>query len=138
MAATQSFTGRFGTASVSNTPVGITGWTARLHKDLADATDSNNYDASTNQTFQSQAYGVIGIDGSLTGNVDLGGSTDSLFIQKFLTDGPYPLTLSFTRSVVFASMNADFSDVDFSLSVPGSTMVTFTANFKSNQKPTLP
>lgn len=138
MAATQSTTGRFGTGSVNGTAIGITRWTARLHKDLADATDSNNYDATTQQTYQSQAYGVIGIDGTLEGNYDLGGSTDSNFTQKFKTDGPYPVVLGITRTTTFASFSADFSDVEFSVSVPGSTMVTFTANFKSNGVPTLP
>lgn len=137
MAGTQSTTGRFGYGSVSGVPIGITGWTGTLNKPLADATDSNNYDATTQQTYQSQAYGVIGIDGTLEGNYDLAGTTDAQFTQKFKTDGPYPIVLGITRTQTWASMNADFSDIQFRVSVPGSTMVTFTANFKSNGIPTL-
>jgi hypothetical protein len=137
MAATQSQTGRFGYGTISGVAIGITSWTGTLNKPLADATDSNNYDAATQQTYQSQAYGVIGIDGSLEGNYDLGGSTDAQFTQKFKTDGPYPVVLGFTRTSLFMAANVDFSDIQYKVSVPGSTMISFTANFKSNGIPTL-
>lgn len=137
MAATQSVTGRSGNATINNVVIGITKCDATLTRDLADATDSNNYDPTTGQTFKSQAEGAVGIDGTVEGNFDIGGSTDAQIIQKFLTDGPYPLMLAYTASVKFASMNADFENVALSVSVPGSTMITFRSSFKSNGKPTL-
>jgi len=138
MPATQSTTGRFGYASIAGNPANITGWTANLHKALADATDSGNYDPVTGQLYQSQAYGVIGIDGTLKGNYDLAGSTDTNLTSHFKADGPWPVVLQITRSVTFASFNADFEAVDFNVEVPGSTMVTWSCSFKSNGIPVLP
>jgi hypothetical protein len=132
MAATQSITGRGGSAKVNGVTIGITRWTGRLRKEFADATDSNNYDAATGQTWTSQAPGVLGMDGTVEGNYDLAGTTDANFTQKFKTDGPYATVLNLSPTVSHSSFNADFSDVEYSVSVPGSTMVTFTANFKSN------
>lgn len=138
MAATQSVTGRGGSAKVNNVTIGITRWEATITRALADATDSNNYDSTSGQTFQSQAEGVVGIDGTLEGNYDLSGTTDANFSQKLVAaDGPYPVVLGLTPSVNFASLNADFENVRYSVSVPGATMITFSCSFKSNGKPTV-
>lgn len=137
MAASQSITGRAGNAQIASTTINITKWDATIERALADATDSGDFDSVTGQTYQSQAEGVVGINGTLEGNYDLAGSTDSLITQKFLTDGPYSLLLGITSAVKWASFNADFENATFSLSVPGATMVTFRTSFKSNGKPTL-
>jgi hypothetical protein len=135
MAVTQSFTGRQGSATINGVFIAITRWTAQLHREYADSTDSNNYDAATGQIYQSQAPGVIGIDGTIEGNIDLTGIVDAQVFQKFKTDGPYPMLLSFTRAVNFCSGNFDYTTMDTTVQVPGATMVTFTANFKSNGVP---
>jgi len=136
MAATQSRTGRWGSVSVNATVCNITKWTAKPRKEFADSTDSGGYDAVTTQVFTSQKPGATGLDGTIEGNYDFGGSTDSAFTQLFLTDGPYTVVLAFSPTTNFATFPADFSDVEYSVSVPGATMITFTANFKSNGKPT--
>lgn len=136
MAATQSFTGRFGRAQVNAVEIGITKWTMKARKEFADATDSNNFDATTGQLWTSQDPGAVGFDGSVEGNYDAAGTTDTNFIQKFKSDGPFPVSLFYTRTVLAMTANCDFSDVDVTVSVPGSTMVTFTANFKTNGVPT--
>lgn len=132
MAATQSKTGRSGNVTVGGNVLNITGWTAKPRKEFADSTDSGDYDATTGQTWTSQAPGVTGLDGTIKGNWDFGGSTDTNLIQIFKSDGPYAVVLKLTASVSFASFNADITDVDVEVSVPGSTMISFTANFKSN------
>lgn len=136
MAQTQSFTGRFGRATVNAVEVGITKWTAKGRKEFADSTDSNDFDATTGQLWTSQDPGVVGFDGTIEGYYDAAGSTDTNFIQKFKSDGPFPTSLYLTRTVLFMTANCDYSDVEVSVSVPGATMVSFTANFKTNGVPT--
>ncbi len=135
MAATQSATGRYGRATVLGVEIGITGWTAKPSKAFADATDSNNYDTVTTQVWRSQDPGDVGFDGTITGNFDLAGTTDANFIQKFKSDGPYATALYQTRTVLFLSGNFDYTDVDITVTVPGATMMTFTANWKLNGTP---
>ena len=135
MAATQSATGRRGRATIQGVECGITKWTGKMRKEFADATDSNNYDTLTTQTWTSQDPGVVGCDATVEGYYDFSGVTDTNFIQTFKTDGPYAMVLYYNRSVVYASWLWDFSDVEISVSVPGSTMITFTANAKSNGAP---
>ena len=136
MAATQGKTGRFGRATVLGVEIGITKWTTKMRKEFADATDSNNYDSGTTQTWTSQDPGVVGCDATVEGYFDFAGTTDTNFIQKFKSDGPYAMILYQDRTTVHASWNWDFSDVETTVSVPGSTMITFTANAKSNGVPT--
>jgi hypothetical protein len=136
MAATQSATGRYGRGQVNNVEIGITKWTGKMRKEFADSTDSNDYDSVTTQVWTSQDPGVVGCDGTLEGYYDMSGTTDANFTQKFKTDGPYPISLYLTRTLLWGSWNVDFSDVEFSVSVPGSTMIAFVANFKSNGVPT--
>lgn len=134
MAATQSRTGRWGEATVNSVLINITKWTAKPRKEFADSTDSGGYDAVTKQVFTSQAPGVTGLDGTIEGNYDFGGTTDANFTQLFYTDGPYAVILAFSTTLNFATFSADFSDVEYTVMVPGSTMITFTTNFKSNGK----
>ncbi len=129
---TTSMTGRFGNAKVNGVAIGITGWNCTVRKEFADSTDSNNYDPVTSQTWTSQQPGVVGVDAMVKGNFDQSGIVDANFIQKFKTDGPYAMGLYLTQTLQFASGNWDFSDVQTTVEVPGSTMVTFTANAKSN------
>ncbi len=136
MAATQSATGRFGRATVLGVEIGITKWTGKMRKEFADATDSNNYDSATAQVWTSQDPGVVGADGTIEGYYDLGGTTDANFTQKFKSDGPYATILYLSRTTVWASWNMDYTDVEFAVMVPGATMITFTANWKSNGTPT--
>ena len=135
MAATQSATGRFGRGTVNSVEVGITKWTGKMRKEFADATDSNNYDTVTQQTWTSQDPGVVGADATVEGYYDFSGVTDANFTQKFKTDGPYAMSLYLTRTLLWASWLWDFSDVEFSVMVPGATTITFTANAKSNGTP---
>ena len=131
MAYTQSFTGRYGNATVGGVSIPITGWTAKLRKAFADSTDSNNYDPVTQQLFTTQQPGVIGIDGTVSGYFDFGGTTDAQLMQSFKTDGPFQVTLGLTRTVNFATGLFSFTDVDFTISVPAATMVAFSLTIKS-------
>lgn len=137
MSVTQSKTGRYGTATVNGVVVNITDWSCKVHKEFAIATDSGNYDATTQQLYRSRAPGEVWLEGSIKGNYDFGGTTDANFTQLYKSDGPYAVILGLTRSVNFASFNADFDEVNYTVTVNGANMITFDTNFMSNGVPTL-
>lgn len=134
---TQSETGRTGSANVNGVPIAITSWKGKLHKEFAVSTDSNNLDPTSGQLYRSRAPGEVWIEFSCEGNYDLGGTTDANFSQKWKQDGPWPVVLGINRTTTWASFNADFDDVDFSVTVPGAVMITFTASGQSNGIPTI-
>lgn len=134
---TTSQTGRFGNAAVNATAIGITGWTCTVRREYADSTDSNNYDPVTKQTWTSQQPGVVGADATIKGNFDISGVADTNLVQIFKNDGPYPMALSQNRTQTFISGNWDFSNVVLTVEVPGATMVSFSADAKSNGIPTI-
>lgn len=137
MAVTQSATGRFGTGTVNGVTINITMWRCKVHKEFAVSTDSGNYDSVTAQLYRSRAPGEVWLEGHMEGNYDFGGTTDANFTQKFKTDGPYPVVLSFNRTTNFASFNADFDETEYTVTVNGANMITFSAPFMSNGTPTL-
>lgn len=137
MAVTQSKTGRFGTATVNGVVCNITEWSGKVHKEFAVSTDSGNYDAATQQLWRSRAPGEVWVEATIKGNYDFGGSTDANFTQLYKGDGPYAVVLALTRSVNWASFNADFDEVNFSVTVNGAAMITFETNCVSNGTPTL-
>lgn len=135
MAKTAGLTGRFGRGQVNGVEISVTKWTFKMRKEFADATDSNGFDTVSGQLYTYQYPGVLGGDGSIEGFVDTSGIFDTNFIQAFKTDGPFPVALYYTRTLLFANWLMDFSDVDISVSVPGATTIAYTANFKTNGTP---
>lgn len=135
MALTQSATGRFGRAVVNSVEIGISTWTGTMRREYADATDSNGYDPVTKQLWTYQDPGVVGCDATVEGYFDLSGTTDTNFIQGFKTDGPYPMQLYLTRTILWASWNWDFTNVKTTVTIPGATMISFSADVKSNGIP---
>jgi hypothetical protein len=137
MALTQSMTGRGGSATIGGTVIPITKWSAKTSRNLADATDSSGYDPVTGQTWMSQAQGVVGMEVTIEGNYDLA-TTSTNVTSKIKTDGPFAVVLKVNPTTVYASGNFDFTDVETTLEVPGSTMVTWSVTAKSSGVITLP
>lgn len=137
MAVTQSKTGRSGSATVGGVVIPITKWSVKSNRNLADATDSGNYDPVSGQTFSSQANGVVGIEITIEGNYDAA-TTATNITAKIKLDGPFAVVLKIDPTTTYASGNFDFSDVECNLEVPGGTMVAWTATGKSNGVITFP
>lgn len=131
-----SATGRAGSVTYNSQAINITGWNAKVTREYADSTDSSNFDTGTGQIYGSQKPGVVRVEGSIKGNYDIGGTTSTNVTAHIIDDTPRTLLLSLTRSVNWGSMSVDLTDVEISVETPGSTMMTFTANFKSNGVPT--
>ena len=138
MAVTLSATGRFGNATVNGVVLNITSWRCKVHKEFAISTDSGNYDTGTKQLYRSRAPGEVWLEGQIEGNYDFGGTTDANLTQKIgPNDGPYAVVLGLSRTVNFASFNGDFDEVEFTVTVTGATMITWSTPFQSNGTPTL-
>lgn len=135
--AVQKTTGRSGSATIRGQVISITKWEAKSSKNLADATASDNYDSTSGQLWQSQAVGAIGMEVTIEGNFDLAGTTDAQFVQWLKMDPPADVLLYITPTVRYCEGLFDMSDVSVSLSVPGGTMVTYSATLKSNGAITL-
>lgn len=129
---TQSITGRGGSMKINGVVLGITEWSGKLHKEFAVSTDSNNLDPVTGQLYRSRAPGEIWVEFTCKGNYDMAGTTDANFSQKWKQDGPWPVVLGLTPTTNFASFNADLDDINFAVTVPGATMVTFDSGGQSN------
>jgi hypothetical protein len=122
--------GRSGSITVNSVNIPITKWTAKLSKELADSTDSSNYDVASGQTYKAQVPGVISIEATVEGNFDSAASTG--VINKLKSDPMLPVVLKLDATTTFCSGSFDLSDAEVSVEVPGATMVSFTATVKSN------
>lgn len=134
---TQSMTGRGGSATVNSVVIPITKWSAKTNRNLADATDSANYDPTTGQTWTDAASGVVSMELTIEGNYDLA-TTSANITSKIKTDGPFPVILHVNPDTVYATGNFYFSDIETSLEVPGGTMVSWSASAKNSGIVTLP
>jgi hypothetical protein len=134
MAAAQTFTGRQGAAQVNSNTIPIHKWSGGITRAYADSTDSSTYNPATGQTWETQAPGTVVAEGTLEGYFDLA-TTDADIVQLFSSDGPYPVTLSLTRSQDFFRGNANFMNFKANVSVPGATMVDWTCDWKSSGVP---
>ena len=136
---TTSQTGRFGNATVNATAIAITGWTCTVRREYADSTDSNNYDTVTKQTWTSQQPGVVGADATIKGNFDISGVADTNLIwcrySRMMVRTRWHRPESDPDD--FISGNWDFSNVVLTVEIPGATMVSFSADAKSNGIPTI-
>lgn len=127
-----SASGRAGSVTIASVAIAITKWDATVNKELADSTDSSTFDPTSGQLFASQVPGVVSMEGTLEGNFDLAGSTSTSIIQRMKADGLNAIVFKISSTVPFASGNFDLTSVDITVSVPGATMTTFSAKFKSN------
>jgi hypothetical protein len=126
-----SKTGRAGFVQVNNVTIPITSWKTKGTKELADSTDSSNWDTASAELYKSQLPGALALEGTLEGYWD-SGTTGTGVIGKLKADAPLPITFQYDRATNAFSGNFDLSDVEVTVQVPGASVINFTANFRSN------
>jgi hypothetical protein len=138
MAATQGKTGKAGALTISSNVVPITSAKPKVSVEFADSTDSGNYDVATGNIYKAQLAGETSIELSIEGYWDAA-TTSTNITAKIQSpgSGPWPMVVKLDGSTTLCSGNFDLSDVEFSVQVPGATMISFTATAKSNGKYTL-
>jgi len=133
MAATQGKTGKAGNLTIGGVVVPITNWKAKFDVAFADSTDSGNYQSGTATLPRSQLSGDEAVEGSIEGYYDTATTSANITsLIKAPASGPYAVVLKFDASTTWFNGNCDFTDVEFTVQVPGATMVGYTLNFKSN------
>lgn len=122
-------TGKAGGFSLDGTAIRITSWKASFTKKLADTTDTGDYDATTNQTWDSQAPGTAGMKFDVEGVFDLD-ATSAALCQKLKADPTVVAVFKFTPTDSYCSCNVDLSQVD--VSSPVGDKISWTAQAQSN------
>src|SRR5690242_19041017 len=92
-----SKTGRAGYATINSVVIPITKWTVKGTKELADSTDSSNWDTASAELYKSQLPGALALEGTLEGYWD-SNTTGTGVIAKLKADAPLPITLQYDRS----------------------------------------
>lgn len=123
--------GSSGTMTLAGTSIGITEWTFKSIDELADSTDSTNYDAVSGRTYRAQVHGNVGAEGSIKGNFDFN-ATSAAVIQKLKAGAAIAAVFSLDRTTTYASCNVDLSDIEVGVTVPGAKTIEYSANWKSN------
>lgn len=131
MPQTSSKTGRGGYLTLDGTAIPITKWTATTTKELADSTDSNDYDSGSGQIWKSQKPGVISQEVSIEFNYDTV-TTPTGITAKIKADPTVAGVLKIDRSTTYCSASYDMSEIETNVEVPGATMITGTAKLMSN------
>lgn len=131
MPAPNKITGKAGTITYNTVVLSITKWESDIDKDMADSTDSSNYDATTQLIHKAQLAVSIQNSVSVEGYFDLN-TTDADFIaQLYSANAPVAVILGLTASVVFGHGNFDLTK--FKVTTPiTKDMVSFTCTLLSN------
>lgn len=131
MAQTSSKTGRAGGFTLAGVTIPFTKWSATNTKELADSTDSGDYDAGSGQIFKSQKPGVISQEVTVEFNYD-SATTSSAIMAKIKNDSTLAAVLKYDASTTYCTASYDLSEVEMNLEVPGATMITGSAKLMSN------
>ena len=134
--ASDSVTGKAGNSTVAGSSLTITSWTAKPKREYAKSTDSSNYDVASGRLCSAQLPGEENLEGTIEGNWSRA-QTPTL-IARIKTDAVVAVVLKIDNSTNFASFNADLTDMEVDLTVPGADTVNFSCNFKSNGLITYP
>ena len=134
--ASDSITGKAGSASVGGGAITFTKWTAKANKEYAKSTDSGNYDVPSGRLCTAQLAGEENLEGTIEGNWSRA-QTPAL-VARIKSDKSVAIVLNFDQSTLFASFNADLTNFDFDVTVPGAEVVPFSCSFKSNGLITYP
>ena len=134
--ASDSVTGKAGKVTLAGSGVTFTKWNAKPKKEYAKSTDSSNYDVASGRLCSAQLPGEENLEGTIEGNWNR--SQSPTLIARIKSDAPVPIALMIDQSTTFASFNADLTDFEVDLTVPGAETVPFTCNYKSNGLITYP
>ncbi len=129
-------TGKGASLLINNITVPITSLKSNLNTEYAKATDSANYVAATDTLYTAQVPGETNLKVSVEGHFDLSQTSAAIF-SLIQTGAVVSATVYDFPSSVFASGNFNVGNGSTTLTVPGSTMYTFSCDLISNGPYTL-
>lgn len=122
--------GKAGTIEVNGTFIAFKTIKPKTSIDLADSTDSSNYDVTSNLVHKSQIACTTQLELSIEGFFDLNSTASVLLTKAYVAGNSFPVIINLNATAVYGHGNFDISDFEASIDV--NDMVTFTCTLKSN------
>ena len=130
MALSDRLTGKASTLTWGGTTVPLTKWTPKTTRNLADATDSSDYDSGTDMVWKKQLPVTLEQELSIEGRYNTSVIPTTFTTALFSGNAAVAVVLTLKPDGVYGHGSYDISD--FELSDPVDDMVTFTATAKLN------
>jgi predicted secreted protein len=130
MAVPIKLSGKAGSFVYSGTTIPFKSMKPKTTRDLADTTDSSNYDVTSDLVHKAQLPVTIQTEVSIEGNFDLNTTDASLITQLYSGGSAVACVFNLSATKIYGHGNFDISD--FETSIPVDDIVTFTATLKSN------
>jgi hypothetical protein len=127
--------GKAGTLSYNATTLSITKWSGKINRELADSTDTADYDATTDMVHKEQIPVTLQLEVSVEGYFDKNSTQTALIADLFSGNAARAVILKIDASTTFGHGNCDVSDLECHLAP--NEMVGFTCTLKSNGKWTM-
>ncbi len=122
--------GKGSSVTYGGTTIPIKKWTPKHNRDLADSTDSDNYNSGSDMIEKSQIPTALQTELSLEGFFDLNSTSTAMIAQFYTAATPVTVVLTLKSGTPYGHGSMDMSD--FTTSTPIDDIVSWTANMKSN------
>lgn len=128
--AEQRLTGKASYFQINGTRIPITSAKPKHNRELADSTDSSNYDAATDMIHKSQLPVTLQTELSIEGKFRKDTTNAQLISQLYSGVAALPVELGLDSGTIYGHGNFDLSD--FECDDPIDDTVTYTCSMKSN------
>lgn len=126
----QKVAGKAGSFKYAGVILSMKKWTAKVTRDLADTTDSDDYDAGTDMLYKSQVPVALQVEANIEGFFDLNSTDATIVTSLYSAATKVAVVLGINASVTFGHGPFDLSD--FEVDAPIDDVVTWKATAKSN------
>jgi hypothetical protein len=126
----QKVAGKAGSLTYNSQTLNFSKWTAKVNRELADSTDSNDYDAVTDMLWKSQIPISNQIEVDVEGNFDLNSTDTTLLTPLFSGTAAVPVILKITPTHTFGHGNFDLGN--FEVEVPVDGLVKWKGTMRSS------
>jgi predicted secreted protein len=131
----QKVAGKAGSFTYNSQALNFSKWTGKVNRDLADSTDSVDYDPVTDMLYKSQIPIAVQVEIDAEGYLDLNSTNTVLLTPLFSGTAAVQTSLKITPTTIFGSGLMDIGN--FQLETPIDNIVKWSCSFKSNGKFTL-
>jgi len=128
--AVSKLTGKSSYFKYNGVTISITKYSAKSARDMADSTDSSNYDAASDLVYHAQLPVSIRLDLDVEGRFDLNSTNANLIASLYSNATAVPVQLGLNAGTLYGHGNFDI--MDFTCDVPVMDVVTWRATFRSN------
>jgi hypothetical protein len=127
----QKVSGRAGKFTYNSVVISIKSWKGKVTRELADSTDSSNYDPTSDMLWKAQIPSSVQVEVDIEAYYDLNSTQTSFASQIGTSAGPVAAILGLDATNVFGHGNFDLSDIEVDEEIVDEN-VSFTATMRSN------